>query len=75
MDDQSIGEGRHVHAKTRAFRTHYEEHEERRPYKRGARLTDAIQVQIRAAKHQFGGQQGATMDYKVSKSWIINFFR
>lgn len=51
MDDQSTGEGRLVHAKARTLRTHYKEHEERHSRKRCARLTDAIQNQVRAAKH------------------------
>lgn len=67
-DYQSVGEGRHVHEKARALRAHHEEHEERYPHERGAGFAAAIQDQIRTAKHQFGGQQGATMDRQVSRS-------
>lgn len=67
-DYQSVGEGRHVHEKARALRAHHEEHEERYPHERGAGFAVTVQDQIRTAKHQFGGQQGATMDRQVSRS-------
>lgn len=69
-DTQSVGEGRHVHEKARALRAHHEEHEERHPRERGASFAVAIQDQVRTAKHQFGGQQGATMDRQVSRTSI-----
>lgn len=72
-DSQSVCEGRHVHEKARAFRTHHEEHEERYPHERGAVITAAIQDQVRTAEHQFGGQQGATMDLQVSQEFQFFF--
>lgn len=41
-DNQSVGEGRHVHEKARALRAYHEEHEERYPRKCGASFAVAI---------------------------------
>lgn len=70
-DAQSVGERGHVHEKTRALRAHHEEHEERCPRERGASFAVALQDQVRTAEHQFGGQQGATMDRQVSRASIF----
>lgn len=66
-DDQSVGgTGGHVHEETRALGAHHEEREERDARERGADLAAATPLQVRAAEHQLGGQQGATVDHQVS---------
>lgn len=72
-DAQSVDEGGHVHEEARALRAHHEEHEERRSCERGAGFAAAIPHQVRAAKHQFGGQQGATVDRQVSERILFSF--
>lgn len=70
-DDQSVGgTGEHVQ-ETRALGAHHEEREERDARERDAGLAAATPLQVRAAEHQLGGQQGATMDHQVSGMWIF----
>lgn len=61
-DAQPVDERRHFHEKARALRAHHEEHEERRSCECSAGFAAATPDQVRIAKHQLGGQQGATMD-------------